>query len=55
MITDGMGYYQKKGKAMQIVQMEDFVKCLPRVVQWHGSWTEVGVSYLVISRMSSTT
>ncbi|OHS93322.1 cupin [Tritrichomonas foetus] len=35
--TDGEGYYQEKGKKIQLLQKGDVVKILPNVVHWHGA------------------
>jgi alkylhydroperoxidase/carboxymuconolactone decarboxylase family protein YurZ len=34
---DGMGYYQEKGKPMQILRQGDVVRCPPDVEHWHGA------------------
>lgn len=49
LITDGVGYYQEKGKARQIVRKGDVVRCLPAVEHWHGASVESSVTYLAIS------
>lgn len=55
LITDGTGYYQEKGKSVQIVQKGEVVKCLPDVEHWHGSTPTTGVTYLAVSPKSKTT
>lgn len=55
LITDGIGYYQEKGKPVQIVQKGDVVKCLPDVAHWHGSTPKTGVTYIAVSPKSTTT
>ena len=37
LVTDGMGYYQEKGKPKQILRKGDVVKCSPNVAHWHGA------------------
>lgn len=54
LITDGIGYYQEKGKPVQIVQKGDVVKCLPNVEHWHGSTPHSGVTYVAVSPKSTT-
>ena len=49
LITDGVGYYQEKGKQKQIVRVGDVIKCLPGVEHWHGASTETGVTYMATS------
>lgn len=49
LITDGVGYYQEKGKAKRIVRVGDVIKCAPGVAHWHGASLESGVTYLALS------
>lgn len=35
--TDGVGYYQEKGKPIQVLHKGDVVRILPGVVHWHGA------------------
>jgi quercetin dioxygenase-like cupin family protein len=49
LITDGVGYYQEKGKPKLIVRVGDVVKCAPGVEHWHGAAVESGVTYIAIS------
>lgn len=35
--TDGIGYYQEKGKPIQLLHKGDVVKILPDVIHWHGA------------------
>lgn len=55
LITEGTGYYQEKGKPVQIVHKGDVVKCLPDVEHWHGSTPHTGVTYVAVSPKSKTT
>lgn len=48
-ITDGVGYYQEKGKEKQTVRMGDVVKCQPGIEHWHGATPESGVTYIATS------
>jgi quercetin dioxygenase-like cupin family protein len=49
LITDGVGYYQEKGKSRQIVRVGDVIKCLPGVEHWHGGALESRMTYVAIS------
>lgn len=49
LITDGVGYYQEKGKPKLIVRKGDVIKCAPGVEHWHGASVESGVTYLATS------
>lgn len=48
-ITEGIGYYQERGKRKRIVRKGEVIKCLPGVEHWHGSSVEAGVTYLATS------
>lgn len=48
-ITEGIGYYQERGKTKRIVRKGEVIKCLPGVEHWHGSSVEAGVTYLATS------
>ncbi len=48
-ITEGVGYYQERGKPKRIVRKGEVIKCLPGVEHWHGSSIEAGVTYLATS------
>ena len=46
---DGIGYYQEKGKAIQILKKGDAVKCPPDTPHWHGASPEVGFVQLAVT------
>jgi quercetin dioxygenase-like cupin family protein len=46
LITEGPGYYQEKGKPIQIVHKGAIIKCLPGVEHWHGASPGNGFSYI---------
>jgi len=37
LVIDGVGYYQEKGKAKQILRIGDAIKCPPNTPHWHGA------------------
>jgi quercetin dioxygenase-like cupin family protein len=49
MITEGTGYYQEKGKAIQIVHKGDIIKCTPGVPHWHGAAPNSSFAYIAVS------
>lgn len=49
MITDGVGYYQERGKAKQTVRKGEVIKCQPNIEHWHGATPESAVSYMATS------
>lgn len=46
LITEGTGYYQEKGKSIQIIHKGEVIKCLPGVEHWHGSSPGSTFSYI---------
>lgn len=54
LITHGIGYYQEKGKEVQVVRAGDVVKCLPEVEHWHGATPNTPVTYIAISGNAPT-
>ena len=49
LITEGIGYYQEKGKPAQIVHKGDVIKCTPGVEHWHASTPNSEFAYVAIS------
>ena len=49
LVTDGTGYYQEKGKPVQIVHKGDVIKCAPGVEHWHASAPNSEFAYVAIS------
>jgi len=49
LITSGTGYYQEKGKPIQIVHKGDVIKCLPGVEHWHGAIPGNSFSYIGVT------
>ena len=54
MITDGTGYYQEKGKPIQIVHKGDVIKCVPGVPHWHGAAPNSSFTYIAVSTKGVT-
>ena len=46
---DGVGYYQEKGKPIQILRKGDSVKCPPDTEHWHGASPEVGFVQIAVT------
>lgn len=46
LITEGVGYYQEKGKPLQTVQKGEVIKCQPDIEHWHGATPQNSFSYL---------
>ncbi len=49
LITEGKGYYQEKGKQIQIVHKGEVIKCLPGVAHWHGASPESIFAYIAVT------
>jgi len=49
LVTDGIGYYQEKGKPIQLLHKGDIVRILPDVVHWHGASPESEFTHIAIS------
>jgi 4-carboxymuconolactone decarboxylase len=48
-ITDGIAYYQEKGKPKQKLSKGDVVKCPPGVMHWHGATPDGSMTHLALS------
>jgi len=48
-VTEGKGYYQQKGKPIQLIQKGDVVAILPDVVHWHGASAECQMTHMAIN------
>lgn len=50
----GIGYYQERGKPLQILRKGDAVKCPPNVPHWHGASPTVGFMQVAITPNTAT-
>lgn len=46
LITEGIGYYQERGKPRQTVRRGEVIKCQPGVEHWHGATPTSTFTYL---------
>lgn len=46
LFTEGVGYYQERGKPRRTVRKGDIIKCAPGVEHWHGATPAAGVTYI---------
>lgn len=46
LITQGVGYYQERGKARRTVHQGEVIKCSPGVEHWHGAAATSTMTYL---------
>ncbi|TRO63352.1 DUF4440 domain-containing protein [Christiangramia sabulilitoris] len=54
LITHGVGFYQEKGKEVQVVRAGDIIKCLPNTEHWHAASPDSPVTYVAISGNAPT-
>lgn len=47
--TDGIGYYQEKGKPIQLLRKGDVVNILPDVEHWHGAASDSEFTHIAIN------
>ena len=48
-ITEGVGYYQEKGKPVRVVHKGDVIKSAPGVEHWHGAAPNSSFEYLAVT------
>lgn len=48
-VTDGIAYYQEKGKTKQLLSKGQTVKCLPGVMHWHGASPGSAMTHIAMS------
>jgi quercetin dioxygenase-like cupin family protein len=48
-VTDGIGYFQEKGKPVQLIKKGDVIKILPEVLHWHGATPDNELTHLAIN------
>lgn len=46
LIIKGTGYYQERGKPIQIVHKGDVIKCAPGIEHWHGASPDSEFAYI---------
>jgi quercetin dioxygenase-like cupin family protein len=47
--TNGTGYFQEKGKPIQVLHDGDVVKILPGVKHWHGASAESEFTHIAVN------
>lgn len=48
-VTEGTGYYQEKGKPIQVLHKGDVVKIQPDVVHWHGASPDSEFTHIAVN------
>jgi quercetin dioxygenase-like cupin family protein len=49
LVTEGTGYYQEKGKPIQLLKKGDVVKILPDIIHWHGAAPDSGFTHIAVN------
>jgi quercetin dioxygenase-like cupin family protein len=49
LITEGTGYYQERGKPIQIVHKGDVIKCPAGAEHWHGAAPNSSFAYIAVT------
>jgi quercetin dioxygenase-like cupin family protein len=49
LITEGTGYYQERGKPIQIVHKGDVIKSAPGVEHWHAAAPKSTFAYIAVT------
>src|SRR5262249_52730678 len=49
LITEGIGFYQERGKPGRVVHKGDVIKCAPGVRHWHGGSHDNGSAYIAVT------
>ena len=48
-VTEGEGYYQEKGKPVQLLQKGEVVNIPPDVKHWHGASHDSGFTHIAVN------
>lgn len=48
-ITSGNGFYQEKGKPIQVLRKGDTIKIFPDIVHWHGASPDSELTHLAVN------
>lgn len=49
LITQGEGFYQEKGKPVQVVRKGEVINCIPGVEHWHGATPKSTFAYIGVT------
>jgi quercetin dioxygenase-like cupin family protein len=49
LVTDGIGYYQEKGKPARLIKKGDVVRIPPDTEHWHGATPNSSLTHIAIS------
>ena len=49
LVTDGTGYYQEKGKPIQVIRKGDVITIPPDLLHWHGASADSEMTHIAIN------
>ena len=49
LVTEGVGYYQEKGQAKQVLRKGDVIKCPHNIPHWHGASADTAFVQVAIT------
>jgi quercetin dioxygenase-like cupin family protein len=53
LVTSGDGYYQERGKPIQVIKPGDVIEILPNIVHWHGATPYGRMEHIAIGTKAS--
>jgi len=53
-VTSGKGYYQEKGKPIQLIRAGETIAIPPAVVHWHGAAADSAMTHIAINPNTQT-
>jgi quercetin dioxygenase-like cupin family protein len=51
-VTDGIGFYQEKGKPIQLIQRGDVIKIPADIKHWHGASQNSALTHIAITAVT---
>ena len=53
-VTSGAGYYQERGKPIQLISTGETIRILPAVEHWHGAAADSAMTHIAINPNTQT-
>ncbi|WP_295790624.1 cupin domain-containing protein [Mucilaginibacter sp.] len=54
LVTDGTGYYQEKGKPIQVIRKGDVITIAPDLLHWHGASANSEMTHIAVNPNTQT-
>jgi len=54
LVIDGVGYYQEKGKPIQLIRKGDVITIAPGLLHWHGASADSEMTHIAINPNTQT-